>query len=1601
MVLACSPVHVFEYYDAMAADVRKLMDRAARTLRRSQKARAGLNYFDHAGDDGTGQFVRLCRSAPDPTSLFSGIATGDIAQTTIVRRLADRRHPKTGQPLPIKHLNRWLADKGQHAKKVVGHDIQISSLKAVSILYGLGSPSLRAMIASAHHRAIAKVLVFIRDNGLVITRSGQDGWRREPVDDVLIASYFHQLSRANDPHLHTHSVLMNICRRTDGSIGAIDTQKLVAYGKAMTELYRAELASILCRELGLSIVKEQHGFTLAAVPKEVIELFSKRRLSIEEEAESRGFETGRDRKAAQKVSYDTRRSKAKGVTSDSLRAGWEAECRAIGHDPASFMPAIEAACATHSPVALSVRAIDMLDRADLIEAVYAHDAQLSWPELLHRVVEQVQTSASADEALALANEVRDLLVPLPGHDRGEKLYTSATVIEAEHALLKGAIKGRHRWKKLTPGQVEIGLRTYSLLSEEQRFAVRHALNRDRVAVINGSAGAGKSFMSFAVARIAEQHGLRVIGVSAAWTAAHVLRREARLIEDNTFSLEKLRIDLAKGHTVLTDKTVVIVDEAGMAPLVAIADLVRQAEAAGAKIVLVGDVKQLQPVAFGAPMRALAAELGYAELVAIRRQRHDWMREASVNLAAHRFDIVIDTYDNAGCLAVHVDRSTTLANAADDYVSQVAGDTGYGLPNQLMITPRNRDVTELNGLVRARLQAKGTLGADVVRVRALPRGKREGSEPVDLGLAIGDRIIFGARLELGSRTIFNSDVARILWIEPAGANPRLTFVLDRLNDDGQPLSFMARYRELISPFSESKVPQIQHGYAVTVHAAQGATVERAIVVDVEGLCAEHSYVAMTRHRERLSIHLNAEKSLSRRRREVVRLSRRNQLVDDLAPEHRSEAITDEEREAAIQLAKARARRPQRDSNPSFHIFDKAAWLDAAHPVAEFRRQASRPGARGGVGRLEPRSPQPAAFGDATVLSATEMTRLNAVSFTSEPVITAFDLVQTNPAELVHRPSGTKIALVDGRPAWSSDQNQVLERQAALGDHPLVQAALLLLAKPLRWARAWVRRSFGLLGLNPLADFAHREERRRRDRTSDLDRASTPLEGIVNPDFPVGDRRARRHTNGRRFTAWEQLAAADQALAAPKPARILEPKAAALAPAIVLEDALTRELPSQSDSQSVQAANEWQTTRAAPRFPSHAMPSQSASPSPSLVIQKSTESSVREPYRFTDSPIGSEPDQTHERRDMPRDDGSMNAPSMAPFLDSENEAHAKAYGRKRRLRRFALFARQHDQGDIDRYPAFEVAEVDTVAELADTQSLSPVDLAAGSGSDVPRHIPAEDPTTGSVSALVHRAGDSMNEATQPLITRADPSSDRAKRDRLLRENTAFRIAFLNEISQQRDKLVLQARGNPLDRTTWGEPSHILRVGELSKEFETLKHDVQQALAKLVQLQVGDLKIPSDEADLTARHSNERTQLADIYRALLPSIRVPYGSSLPTSPTPGTLSPLSAADATELLAMLMATPEKTLEIRANLGIAGVLAGHLAAPLLPPVLLARAHARMRDAYSDGATKETISAWANAVGGPAPFLAGELTAAISNIRTAKRGPAASRITSGKAPGAL
>jgi len=219
-----------------------------------------------------------------------------------------------------------------------GWDATFSAPKSVSVLWSQAPEDVRREIQRAHLEAVRQAMSHV-EAVMAYTRRGKGGELIEKARGLVVAAYEHGTSRAQDPNLHTHCLIMNVVPRWDGTTGTIhgltssergkgSGHKLPLYEVKLTAgaLYRAALAAELQARLGLGIERrEDFGFELAGVSKRLIENFSKRRGDVEEELRSLGRT---DAKSAEKATLFTRARKAH-IPREELFKRWQEEGR--GH----------------------------------------------------------------------------------------------------------------------------------------------------------------------------------------------------------------------------------------------------------------------------------------------------------------------------------------------------------------------------------------------------------------------------------------------------------------------------------------------------------------------------------------------------------------------------------------------------------------------------------------------------------------------------------------------------------------------------------------------------------------------------------------------------------------------------------------------------------------------------------------------------------------------------------------------------------------------------------------------------------------------------------------------------------------------------------------------------------------------------------------------------------------------------------------------------------------------------------------------------------------------------------------------------------------------
>ncbi|RMC30106.1 Ti-type conjugative transfer relaxase TraA [Paracoccus alkanivorans] len=436
------------------------------------------------------------------------------------------------------------------------------------------------------------------------------------------------------------------------------------------------------------------------------------------------------------------------------------------------------------------------------------------------------------------------LVELGKDPRGQDRLTTRDMIETEQRLHRAAelmaekelhgVSDRDRERALTRAAAR-GL----VLSGEQGAALAHVIEGRGLGIVIGYAGTGKSAM-LGVARDAwETVGLEVRGVALSGIAAENLESGSGIASRTIASMEH---GWAQGRDLLTARDVLVIDEAGMVGTRQMERVLSHAAERGAKVVLVGDPQQLQSIEAGAAFRSLHDRHGGVEIETVRRQREDWQRDATRDLATGRTQEAIHAYDAHGMLHA----AATRDQARDDLITRWDRDRQAAPDHsRIILTHTNAAVRTLNDAARQKMREAGDLGEDV-RVM-VERGARS--------FAAGDRVMF-LQNERGLG-VKNGTLGTVEDVSTQSMTVR--------TDDGRDISFDLKDYD-----------RIDHGYAATIHKAQGMTVDRTHVLATPGLDAHGSYVAMSRHREQMDLHYGRDDFASQDR--LIRSLSRDRAKD---------------------------------------------------------------------------------------------------------------------------------------------------------------------------------------------------------------------------------------------------------------------------------------------------------------------------------------------------------------------------------------------------------------------------------------------------------------------------------------------------------------------------------------------------------------------------------------------------------------------------------------------------------------------------------------------------------------------------------------------------
>jgi len=733
------------------------------------------------------------------------------------------------------------AGAGRHT---AGVDLTFSCPKGVSVLWALGDGDLRHVIEAAESKAVAATITFLEQE-LALGRRGHNGTRREQVQ-LVAAAFAHGEARperhadgvvAPDPQRHTHVTILNVAERADGSFGAIDTVQVRQWKKALGVHFRVGLATRLQRAgFALGPVSADGLFDVAGVPSEVTAYFSARRATIEEQLAVAGTTSAAAPALAASVTRTTRRDKESQPEGDRHQR-WQAATRQLGYEPESIIQTARSlGMEAQFGVAVAAKQIaerlaqvpdfltatqSVFERHRLFEAVGA--------ALVGAAVEPDRIKVEVDRLLADGS-----IVEL-GRDRtGAPRYSTPEMIAIERALVDAAGRLAFDIRRGPASKVVARAVCAAGLTNEQRAAVDLATSGARLAVIQGTAGTGKSHTLAVVARTWEAANHRVLGASIAWKAANTLGNDLAV---PSRSIDSWLTKIETGSAVLDSSTLLIVDEAGLMSSRQMQRLLAHVEEARASVLLVGDSRQLQPIGPGAALRLVNDTVTGVRLDTIVRQQHEWARDAVHAFARGDAGAGLSAYSIRGLL-VEADGGAAAVTALVDAweaTRRTSPETSI-----LAVAKTNTEVRAICNAIRSRLKAEGTLDNSDVSIRAVtPSG-----QGYDLPLAIGDRVRFLHRFDRFK--VVNGTEAEVTGI----ATSRDGAVTIKTRIDQREIRFTAA-----DIADEQGRSLIAHAWASTIFQAQGATVDRVFVLGTSRFDRHDAYVAMSRARQEAKLFID--------------------------------------------------------------------------------------------------------------------------------------------------------------------------------------------------------------------------------------------------------------------------------------------------------------------------------------------------------------------------------------------------------------------------------------------------------------------------------------------------------------------------------------------------------------------------------------------------------------------------------------------------------------------------------------------------------------------------------------------------------------------------
>ncbi|MFZ6007214.1 MAG: MobF family relaxase [Nitrospirota bacterium] len=837
---------------------------------------------------------------------------------------------------------------GEGQSHRAGIDLTFSAPKSVSIASEvLGDTRVR----EAHEKAVSEALRYTEQHFSQGRQTEKGITERVDTGNLVVAKFQHDTSRELDPQLHTHAVAMNMTQREDGQWRALSNEKIYDNKMLIGQVYRNELAANL-KELGYEVQSDNKGlFEIRGIDEKLREHFSQRSEQIAEKVQelkdSGKYPNANEQQLREYATLGSRAAKGD-VNMNTVRESWRDRLKEQGYTKEGIEQNIKAESDKAQQGELN-RIEPKMNEYDYVRAaarIHAEQESTFSKEDILKTAGKLSVGeyriSDIEKAFNELNKDREIKTL----DNGKGIYTTAEMQKIEKQNIEKMRQGQGKAEAiLRKEQAEAGIKDFEQsrgfsLTQGQKDAVNHILtSKDKIIGIQGDAGTGKTTMLAAMKEQLEKQGFEVKGLGFTGKAAAEVEQQAG-IKSQTIDSFLTSKDNSTG------KQMWIVDEASMLGSRKMHELMQRAEQADAKLVLIGDTKQLQAIEAGKSFKDLQQNgMATVRMSEVQRQKEENYKDIVKDISDKRIEKAFDKLEKQDKIHEISNRDDRLNAIKDDYLQSNK--------NTIVVTARNADRNELNKMIRDELKQQNRIGQTdyAFNVRE-SKGLSPEAKHFAQSYSEGDRIIAGAAGILGRAgaegTVKNIDYhnhkitlqtkdgkEHTLDLKTQGqhlqsyrekeqsftAGDKVVFLkndkgfnvkngqigeIKNIDKDGN-ATIQMNTGETKNINLKTQYNYLDHGYAVTDYKSQGQTADKVIYhADTrKEVNYNQAYVAMTRGKEDLKIYTdNKENFREQMKHEQIKTSTldhktaSNDLKNELSEARKDMLSVD------IQIAKAK-------------------------------------------------------------------------------------------------------------------------------------------------------------------------------------------------------------------------------------------------------------------------------------------------------------------------------------------------------------------------------------------------------------------------------------------------------------------------------------------------------------------------------------------------------------------------------------------------------------------------------------------------------------------------------------------------------------------------